>query len=177
MFSLTTFLVHVESNELEHIKNSIKAVSDEFDGVDSLCSERWGMWDLVNWCSDNDIGYEMVYPNPEKQKSAFGELYHLYNTGRIKIPTLGVPGSRGEDILEEEALLFEYNLSYKDNFSSKKKALFGSPEKFKRYGVQDDALYSLAWAIYGGRELGFDDLRDIAGATWFGNVYSQDELE
>jgi len=170
-------VVNVLDHSLEGIKESVIFAQQEMNGIDKMTAERWGMWDLVNWCGDNDISYEMVYPNPEKQKSAFGELYHLYNTGRIKIPTLGVPGSRGEDILEEEALMFEYNLEYKGGFSSKKRALFGSPEKFKRYGVQDDALYSLAWAIYGGRELGFDDLREITGQAWFGDVYSQDDLE
>ena len=148
----------------------------EFKGIDKMSAERWGMWDLVGWCKENDISYEVLYPNPERQKAAFGELYYLYNTGRIKIPTLAVAGSRSEDVLEEEALMFEYNIAYKDSFASRKKSLFGSPEKFKRYGVQDDALYALAWAIYGGRELGFDDLREIKGDLWMGDIYQPDGL-
>lgn len=174
---IVIYVAHIEDHSLDGIKEQTLLAQQEMKGIDKMTSERYGMWDLVNWCTENDIPYEVLYPNPERQKTAFGELYHLYNTGRIKIPTLAVYGSKGDDILEEEALMFEYNILYKDSFASKKKSLFGSAEKFKRHGVQDDALYALAWAIYGGRELGFDDLREIKGETWFGDIYQPEELE
>ena len=173
---IVVYVAHIEDHSLDGIKEQTLIAQHEMKGIDKMTAERWGMWDLVSWCEENDIAYEVVYPNPERQKAAFGELYHLYNTGRIKIPTLAVYGSRGEDILEEETLMFEYNIAYKDSFASKKKSLFGSPEKFKRHGVQDDALYALAWAIYGGRELGFDDLREIKGEQWFGDIYQPEGM-
>ena len=148
----------------------------EMHGIDKITSERWGMWDLDEWCKENDIEFEMLYPNPNRQNAAFNELYFLYNTGRIKIPTLAVAGARHDDILEEEALMFEYNITYQKNVATRKKTLFGSPEKFKRHGVQDDALYALAWAIYGGREKGFDDLREIKGTQWFGDIYQPEGM-
>ena len=170
-------VAHIQDHSLEGIKEQVLLAQREVNGIEQMTAERWGMWDLTSWCEDNDIPFEMVYPNPEKQKSAFGELYHLYNTGRMKIPTLGVAGSRGDDVLEEEALAFEYNISYKTNFTSRKKSLFGSPEKFKRWGIQDDSLYALAWAIYGGRSLGFDSFREIIGDMWCGEVFNEEDME
>lgn len=177
--SFIYIILHV-ANIADHSLNGIKEVTlegqQEMHGIDKLTAERWGMWDLDEWCKENDIEFEMIYPNPNRQNAAFNELYFLYNTGRIKIPTLAVPGSRNDDILKEEALMFEYNISYKDKSFSRKKTLFGSPEKFKRHGVQDDALYALAWAIYGGRELGFDDLREIKQTQWLGDMYQPDDM-
>lgn len=176
-FYVVVYVADIGDHSLDSIKEQTLIAQLEMKGLDKLTSERYGMWDLVNWCTEHDIPYEMLYPNPERQQTAFGELYHLYNTGRIKIPTLAVAGARSDDVLEEEATMFEYNIAYKDSFATKKRALFGSPEKFKRHGVQDDALYALAWAIYGGRELGFDDLREIKSDVWFGDIYQPDNLE
>ena len=173
---ITLNVVNIEDHSLESIKDNIVQVQQEYHGIDKITSERWGMWDMAKWCEEQDIDFEMLYPNPDKQKAAFGELYHLYNTGRIKIPTLGVAGSKHEDILYEEAITFEYNISYKEQFIRRKKMLFGSPEKYKRFGIQDDAIYALGWAIYGGRELGFDDLREIKGTFWFGDIYSPEKM-
>ena len=169
-------VVDISDHSLAGIKEAILEAQQEMHGIDKITSERWGMWDLDEWCKENDIEFEMLYPNPNRQNAAFNELYFLYNTGRIKIPTLAVSGSRHDDILEEEALMFEYNITYKKNVASRKKTLFGSPEKFKRHGVQDDAIYALAWAIYGGRDKGFDDLREIKGIQWFGDIHQPDGM-
>jgi len=59
-----------------------------------------------------------------------------------------VPGSREDDLLAEEMLMFDHDIV---------KKCFGSPEKNLRYGIQDDLMFSLAWTIYGGRALSVKD--------------------
>ena len=56
-------------------------------------------------------------------------------------------GQKKEDILEEEALLFDHDIKTK---------WFGSSEKFQKFGIQDDTMYSLGWCIYGGRTVSPD---------------------
>lgn len=157
-------LVHVESNELDEIKSVLKSAIDEFDGLEMLCAERWGMWDVGTWCEEQEIGFETLQPSYDKQKEAFAEIFTLYKTGLFKTPTLRVPGSKNSDMLEEEALLFDHNPA---------KKWYGSPEKTEKGGVQDDAMFSLAWCLYGGRELGVPDFRERTNSMIFGEMFTE----
>ncbi len=160
-------LAHIESNQLEHIKNTIKTAHDEFDGVDSLCAERWGMWDIEDWCAENDIQFEAISPTYERQRNAFTELYTLYKTGFFKAPVVRVPGSKEADILEEEARLFDSNPF---------KKWYGSPEKNEKFGVQDDSMFALGWAIYGGRSLGVAEFKERKNVFLFAEVHNNRDL-
>ena len=157
-------LVHVESNELDEIKSVIKTAIDEYDGIEMLCAERWGMWDVGTWCEEQDIGFETLQPSYDKQKEAFSEIFTLYKTGLFKTPTLRVPGSKNTDILEEEALMFDHNPA---------KKWYGSPEKTEKGGVQDDAMFAIAWCIYGARELGVLDFRERINSMNFGEMFTE----
>lgn len=154
-------VVNIESHSLENLKEVITACNTEFDGIDKLCGERWGIWDLVPWCEDTNIPFEAVFPTYDKQRAAFSEMYLLATGCRLKCPPLGVWGSKETDILREEAKVF---------FHDPDKHWFGSPEKNDRGGVQDDCLFSLAWCMYGGREISANDFKERRQEMWFGTM-------
>lgn len=99
------FVLHIASvtdHSLEGIKAVICQCIDEFDGIDTLCSERWGVWDLVAWAEEMGMAVETISPNYEKQRAAFAELYGLVEASRLKTPPCSVPGSKNQDIFVEE---------------------------------------------------------------------------
>lgn len=160
-------LVHVESNELKHIKAAIKSCADEYDGIETLCSERYGSWDMIDWCTEQNISFEAINPSYDRQKEAFSELWTLYKVGKFKAPSIAVHGSKVDDILKEEAIHFDH-----DPYKRK----YGSREKIEKHGVQDDAMYSLAWAIYGGRMLGPEDFRSRNTEMIWAEFHPTEEL-
>lgn len=144
-------LLHLQTSSLEEIKRELESCHDDFDGIDAICGERWGLWDLAPWCEDKEIKIEFVHPSYDKQRAAFNELFNTVATGRFKAPLTGVPGAQNmECILREEMGMFDHDPG---------RSWFGSPEKDQKHGVQDDAIYSTGWNIYGLRELGIDSLR------------------
>lgn len=152
-------IISVTDHSLESMKEIISLCHTEYKGIDMITGERWGIWDLAAWCEENGIPFEAIYPTYDRQKGAFAELYMAYGTGRIKMPPLGVTGSKMDDILEEEAMVFDHDSD---------KRWFGSPQKEEKYGVQDDAMYALGWNLYGGRLLTIDSFRPRVRAQSFG---------
>ena len=51
------------------------------------------------------------------------------------------------------------------------KKFYGSPEKKDSLGIQDDSVFSLNWAIYGGRFLTIEDMRVRKVQTSLGYYY------
>lgn len=161
-------LFHIESSQLVHIKNVLKAVQEEYDSIETFCSERWGFWDLIDFCDSNEINAEIVSPAYGLQKAAFSELWSLYKAGKFKGPKTVIYGSKDEDILHEELSLFDHN---------PEKRFYGSPEKTQSKGVQDDSVYSLAWCIYGGRALTPDEFKERKGNSGdFGQFFGNKNL-
>lgn len=154
-------LVNVEDHSLEALKEITLACHSEYGGLDKLCGERWGIWDLVPWCEEESIPFETVFPTYEKQRGAFSELYLAASGCRIKCPPIGVLGSKELDLLKEEAKVF---------FHDPDKRWFGSPEKNEKGGIQDDSIFSLAWCIYGGREINANDFRERRKNSFFGTM-------
>jgi hypothetical protein len=152
-------LVNVEDHSLESLKSIISAAHSEYRGIDMMTGERWGIWDLAKWCEDNDIPFETVYPTYDRQKGAFSELFLAYNTGRFKTPPLAVGGHKMEDLLKEEASVFDHDPD---------RRWFGSPQKDEKYGIQDDAMYALGWNFYGAKLLTIDDFRPRLASSSFG---------
>lgn len=133
----------IADHSLDSIKGVLSEAASEFGGIDAIGVERWGMWDLKPWADDEGIDLEAWMPSYSvHQRAMFGELYILVDSGRFKSPRVNVPGSKLDDILREEMRRFDHDPDAKK---------FGSPEKKNKHGVQDDAVYSLASAIYGGR--------------------------
>ncbi len=149
----------IEDASLEGIKTSYNEAYDEFDGIDTLCSERWGAWDLAPWCEERNITFEAVFPSYEKQKQCFNYTWFAISSGQFKAPEVYVPGARETDILREELTLFDYYPV---------KRWYGSPEKNKKKGIQDDAIFSLGWCLYGGRNLTMEHLRVRRSDSVFG---------
>lgn len=152
-------LTHIADSAIEKIKDTIIEAHELYEGVDSLCGERWGFQDIPDWCETNNIKLELLHPSYDKQREAFATLHGAVSTGRFKCPPLVVFGSKGNDILREEMGIF---------FHDDDRHWFGSPEKMEKYGVQDDSMFSIAWTIHGGRDLKADDFRERRGTTFFG---------
>jgi len=164
------FKLHVaviKDHSMDKTKEILEVMHDEFDGIDTLCGERYRMWDMENWCNDRGIGFEPVYPNYERQKEALKELLIAVNEGRWKCPELAINGSKKDDIRDEEMEVFTHNID---------KKWFGSAEKFEKYGIQDDFVFSDAWCLYGGKLLGVDDFRARGGKLFFGDYVPEEGL-
>lgn len=159
---------HVQFSDMNTIKKVIEDWADKLDGVDSLCTERWGMWDIGTWCEDNDIIFMPITSSYTVQRNYFSEFYSLVYNGRFKTPEIVVKGTRGDDILVEEMALFDHDET---------KKFYGSPEKNKGDGVQDDSVYSIGCGIYGGMELSVDDFKERDIVEVFGEFYPDKEKE
>lgn len=159
---------NVEDHSLEHIKELLDEADDDLDGIDILCGERWGIWDMQNWCEERSIRFEAIQPTYDRQKEGFKAFHMLMNRGLLKAPPLGLIGTKGKkDIFREQAQQFEHNVD---------KKWFGSPEKKERHGIQDDFIYAWNWAIYGGRMVGVYDFRERKNTQMFGMMIQNREL-
>jgi hypothetical protein len=69
-----------------------------------------------------------------------------------------------DDILKEEASVF-------DHTPSSNKGKFGSPQKSERYGIQDDCMFALGSAVYGGLSLGVESFRERKYTRAYGFFY------
>jgi hypothetical protein len=155
---------HIQDASLRGIKDELQAIHDEYDGIDTFCSERWGVWDLQDWCEEMDISFEAVFPSYTLQKAAFTELYQACARGLFKAPIVFIAGSKEDNILREEMRSFDYDPERK---------WYGSPQKNESGGIQDDCMFALALCLYGGRELSLDDLRELQSMKeMFGIFYS-----
>lgn len=154
-------VANILDHSLESIKTVLQNIMDEFDGIDSICSERWGIWDLVSWFEEKGVKFEAIFPTYDKQKASFSEFYLLATGARLKCSPLGVMGSRSADIFREEAEIFYHD-------SDKK--WFGSAEKMETNGIQDDVMFSSAWCIYGGRALTPNDFKERRNNYYFGTM-------
>lgn len=143
-------LVHVEDSDIDTVKEILDRAHTTYDGLDSFCGERWGSGNLGKWLDEKKIKYELVSPGYDRQRDAFKELFIATREGRFKKPILAVPGMVEEDVLREEMGVFYQNTV---------KRWFGSPHKNEKYGIQDDSVFSLGWAMFGGREIGPEHFR------------------
>jgi len=152
-------LADIKNHSLDLIKEVLDLCNDEFDGIDALCSERYGTWDMQTWCDDRNVTFETIYPNYGRQREAFNELYNIVKASLFKAPKTYINGSKKEEIFIEEMSIFDHDID---------KKWFGSPEKDEKYGIQDDCIYSVGWGVYGGRNLTADHFRIRKSMTSFG---------
>lgn len=152
----------IDTSSLEDIKYELVKVQETFDGIDSLCSEKWGMFDLVNWCEEAQIPFEYIHPSYDLQRGAFTELSTALSTGRFKSPTIVVPGRKGPNILIEQMKKFTHDVY---------KRVFVSPEKTLVNGVQDDSIYATAYSVYGGRSLTPANFRRRSGRKGYWGTF------
>jgi len=158
---------HVVDSTIESIKDEINLGDSEYGGIDVLCTERWGMFDIGPWLETKDIEFEILSPVPLKQKEAYSELFLAVQNERIKVSPIAYRGTNQKDILMEELEMIE---------TTPGKDWYGSPEKNKPNGVQDDVCFSLVWCIYGLRFKTADDMLPRTGKTYLGEFISNGEL-
>jgi hypothetical protein len=159
---LVLHVVNISDHSVDSVKKELDKVHEEFEGIDTFCSERYGAWDVGNWCEDRQILFEAVYPTYDRQREAFKEVLISMREGRFKCPPTKIPGSKNEDITREEFEAFNHD---------SEKRWFGSVEKAEKFGIQDDFVFSLGWCIYGGRHLSVDDFRIRKSITGFGSFF------
>jgi hypothetical protein len=165
-FYVLLYVMNIENHSVNVVKETMDLVDMEYDGIDVVCSERWGAWDIGGWCEDRAIKFEAIYPNYDRQKAAFKEFYICCKEGRFKAPNIPVQGSKTEDVLREEMGAFDHWTKSSDPTTTS--YIFGSREKFEKGGIQDDSVYATGWGLYGGRELGVSDFRLRRSSTGFG---------
>jgi hypothetical protein len=151
----------IENHDLNTIKDILDSYHVELEGIDTFCCERFATWDMTSWCEDREIAFEPIFPNYDRQRSAFKEVYIAVREGRFKAPDVPVAGSKKEDIFREEARAF---------YHDKDERWFGSIEKTEKYGIQDDSMYSVAWCMYGGRLLGPSEFHPRKSQMHFGTI-------
>lgn len=151
-------IFHISDSLLSSIQEIIIEVNSVY-GIDKFCSERWGVWDMMEWLKDNGIESEVLHPTYERQKSAFTNLFEAVNNGRFKCNFKSLAGYKGMNLFEEEMKHFTHDTE---------KRRFISEQKIEVDGVQDDMIYSLGWAVYGGRDLDLEHFREISPKQFFG---------
>ena len=161
------FLAIVPNHQVSEAKELLEVCDTEYDGVDSLCSERYGAWDMAEWCEERHIHFEPTFPSYARQKEAFKEFYTVVKDGRFKAPTVHTPGSKQDDIYDEEMKMFDHDET---------KKWFGSPEKREKRGVQDDCIYSIGWGQYGGKSITHEKFRIRSRKMSFGEMFANPML-
>lgn len=161
----------VVENVADHSGDAVKAILDEahteYDGIDVICSERYGAWDMESWCEERDIEFQPIFPTYDRQRDGFKQVLEATREGRFKCPVLAVAGSKKEDIRDEEMGAFEHD---------SEKRWFGSIEKFEKYGIQDDFMFALCWSFYGPRLKGVESFRIRKGIESFGMFIDNKDL-
>ena len=157
----------VTGNIVEGIKQTMDMLEFEYGGIEQVTAERYGAWDLSQWCEERNIPFEALFPNYGKQTEGFNELYRILNDGRIKCPKPNIRGAKTNCILKEEFQTFDHD---------PEKKWFGSTEKLEKGGIQDDLVFSMNWCIYGGRNLTVDDFRSLEKKQDFGQMYYDKNL-
>jgi len=148
------------SGELQQV---IGEWNDLYYGIESFSSDRYGVSDVAGWLIEEEIVKkpEVVHFSEQKQTEVFSILYTIVDDCKFKKPDIGISGIRHSDMLEEQF----------DHFSvtfDGRKTTYGSDEKKKLGGVQDDGVDSIAMNIYGLRHVGLDMFRVISAVSFFG---------
>jgi hypothetical protein len=159
-------LADVTDHSLEGIKELLNQYHVEYDGIDSIGGERWGLWDLAPWAEERNISFDLLFPTYDRQRSAFGEFYSSVSKGLFKSAPTGIPGSKSSDIQIEEMELFDHDAQIK---------WFGSPEKEEKGGVQDDSIFATGWSMYSGRNLGVENFKERGSTSLIFGIFIQEK--
>lgn len=143
-----------ETSTLAEIKKCARSWHDAMGGVDAVAGERYGLWDMKPFVEEElEAVMTMIHPTYPRQKEIFSALADTISDGRMFAQPVGYPGIRGNDLLVEEARMFVWDER------SNNSGWFGSPEKKKANGIQDDSIYALAWAEFAGMDIQASEFR------------------
>lgn len=159
----------IHTHSLEGLKAMILMCEEEYDGIDVIGGERYGLWDLIPWGESRGMmtKFDLIHSNYKLQLAFFSYFCNLINSGRFKGPQTGFAGSKGGDLPQEE-------MSYFDHDDERK--FFGSPEKKLRNGVQDDFMFAAGNGLFAGRSLGVTDFRSRRGSQFWGTMIQPGNL-
>jgi hypothetical protein len=114
-------LANIGDHSLDNLKKVLVTCHEEYEGIDKVCSERWGAWDLAAWAEETiTCDVELLVASYDRQLSGFTNMYTLVTEGRFKSPFIGVMGAKVDDIMVEEMTMFDHDADRK---------WFGCPEK------------------------------------------------
>ena len=130
-------------------------IHDEF-GIDSYGGDKYSGGEMGVWCDSRGIQREFTTATLTVQQAGYGELINAIHNGLFKAPPIPVSGVRSGDILREELSVFDQIGRSKATGQKR----YGSPEKTKRDGIQDDVLDAICMAIYAGRGITTDRMKD-----------------
>jgi hypothetical protein len=153
------YLKHLIGSTIDEVKFELDILLQTYGKIHTLCSERYGMADIMAYADEHEISVELVATTFAVQRQAFNELHLAARFGRLKAPMVPVPGYESDNVFTEELAVFTYE-------STKK--FYGSPTKRLKEGVQDDSVFSLGMCIYGARETTPDDFGLYGGDDFWG---------
>ena len=164
----------VDDNSISGVKEVLLSIQKGFDGIDSVGGERWGLVDEYQWMIDQGMNPTIFQASYPLQRTMFSMLFLSYKRGLFKTPAIPIIGSKEDDILREEASVFQHNPQASTAAGQTK---FGSPEKDKKDGIQDDVMMSLGCGMYGGKDLGIECFRERKGnINMFGQMFQNKGL-
>jgi hypothetical protein len=140
-------VANVEDSQTPSMSKVVDGVQAEFGSIDMMCAETYGMGGMKAYCDDKSIPFQNWMPSKDRQRIGFTELISTITSGRFKAPTIPVAGSKRPDIFIEEISTLDV-LERRDGVPK-----YGSPQKHKKGGVQDDTIFAIIWALYGGLEI------------------------
>lgn len=127
--------------------------SREYGWIDKVAVETYSSQDFYDWVSDKALSAEFCSPTYAKQKPIFFSMSNILDSGQFKSPPVPYYTdddgniyrgfTNGNDVFRDELEMFNYIPG-----ETEKTGKFGSPEKHKKSGVQDDTIYSVGWGIY-----------------------------
>jgi len=140
------FGLAVVENSMSHPIITLLSEIHNCMGIDFLCGDRYNFSEISPWCDQNGIKWRSVNPTLEIQRQGFGLFIRAVNNGLFKAPPMPVAGVTQADILREELSVFDELGKHKQTGVSK----YGSPQKHKANGIQDDAMDSIGIGMFGG---------------------------
>jgi hypothetical protein len=155
---------HSIINSAADIQETINLWNTEYNGIEGFASDKYGMQDLPGWLISQAIidRPEIFQFSYQIQRQVFMMLYQSFKAGMFKKPRVLVNGVNEEDMLNEQLKHFCHTFNGKTG-------TFGSDEKSKnRLGVQDDAVDSLALAMYSLRMKGLEHFKPLTTDNFFG---------
>lgn len=151
-------LFHVESSDTEDVVKIISIGIDNIGLPYNMMVERWGSTEIYKYAEREDLPIEVVSPVHGLQREMFNRLYRLMLKGMVKSPKLAIIGASDynyntkfghKDIIREELSNFIYD---------SQKKFYGSKTKNRPKGIQDDSIYSFAYAIHSLRMANVQDM-------------------
>lgn len=153
LYFILDIYIPQDQDTLPNLADKYLEWSREYGWIDKVAIESYMGQDFYDWVSDKALKAEKCSPTYAAQRPVFFSMSNIVDSGQIKCPPVPYYTDdegrlyRGftnkNDVFREEMEMFNFIPG-----ETEKTGKFGSPEKHKKSGVQDDTIYSVGWAIY-----------------------------